>query len=105
VQLRTPGREPTPVVRLEHDRVTQLGTHVTALVSPRAIEPPPGFAATFAWPSVADRAQLLAWIDATRARDVFVTGAAADAIVAAIGRRARVLGPPHQMQLFPREAG
>jgi hypothetical protein len=46
---------------------------------------------------------LLAWIEATGAREMFVTGRSAEAIVAALGPRARVIGPPHQMSLFPRE--
>jgi hypothetical protein len=56
------------------------------------------------WASAADRAQLLGWIEATGARDVYVTGPCADAIVAALGHRARVIGPPHQMPLFPHVA-
>ncbi len=103
-QIRAPGKEPTAIVRVEADRLPPVGKAIAALVSPRAIDPLRDFAAAFAWPSVADRAQLLAWIEETRARDVYVTGAAAEAIATALGRRARVLGPPQQMQLFPREA-
>lgn len=65
-----------------------------------ATEIGPRWAASFAWPFVADRAQLLGWIEQTRARDVFVTGAGADSIAAALGPRARVIGPPRQMALF-----
>ena len=72
----------------------------TALVSVRACEPQPGFDAKFAWPFTADKKQLLAWIDHTNARSVFVTGPKAEPIAAAIGERATVLGPPHQMSLF-----
>jgi hypothetical protein len=74
---------------------------ITALVSPRGLERPRGFAAWFAWPFCADRGELLAWIAATAARDVFVTGPCAEAICAAVGPRARVLGPPRQIELFP----
>jgi hypothetical protein len=103
------GRDLRAIVWLDADRA-QLGKALgdrpaaTALVSARAIEGAAGCDAAFAWASAADRAQLLAWIEATGARDVFVTGACADAIVAALGARARVIGPPHQMPLFPREA-
>ena len=59
-----------------------------------------GWAASFAWPFVADSDHLLAWIAQARAKDIFVTGACAETIVAALGPRARVLGPPRQMALF-----
>jgi len=49
---------------------------------------------------VAGRDQLLAWIEQTRARRVFVTGAHAETIVAALGDKAQKLGPPQQMALF-----
>ena len=49
-------------------------------------------------------AQLLAWIEQTHARDIFVTGACAETIIAKLGPRARMLGPPHQMVLFPQAA-
>ncbi|HEY1556310.1 MAG TPA: hypothetical protein VGF94_15850 [Kofleriaceae bacterium] len=55
------------------------------------------------WPFAATRAQLLAWIERSGARDIYLTGAAAESIAAALGPRARVLGPPQQMTLF-REA-
>lgn len=54
----------------------------------------------FAWSSCADRAQLLAWIEATSAREIYVTGRCAPEIVAHLGKRAAVLGPPVQMRLF-----
>jgi len=72
----------------------------TALVSARAVEPERGWTAAFAWPFVANREQLLAWIEQARAKHVFVTGACAETIVAALGTRASVLGPPQQMALF-----
>ena len=98
--IRTPGKEPCVVIRAVADRI-KITKAASALVSGRAIDPQPGFAATFAWPFAAGRDQLLAWIEQTRAREVFVTGACAEAIVAALGPRARVIGPPHQMTLFP----
>jgi hypothetical protein len=54
----------------------------------------------FAWASCADRAQLLSWIEATSARQIFVTGRCAPDIVAHLGKGAAVLGPPVQMRLF-----
>jgi hypothetical protein len=104
-----PGRDLRAIIWLAADRAQLARTlgdrpAATALVSARAIEGSAGCDAAFAWASAADRAQLLTWIEATGARDVFVTGACAEAIVAALGARARVIGPPHQMPLFPREA-
>ena len=52
------------------------------------------------WPFVASDRELLAWIEQTRAKQVFVTGAGAERIVASLGPRARLLGPPRQMSLF-----
>lgn len=97
--IRAPGREPCVVIRVETDRL-KIADAVTALVSARAVMPQPTFAAAFAWPFVATRDQLLAWIEQTRAHEVFVTGACAEAIASALGARARVLGPPRQMALF-----
>jgi hypothetical protein len=96
-------------VWLDADRaglVRSLGDRpfTTALVSARASTGAIGYDAGFVWAAAADRAQLLGWIEGTGARDVFVTGACAESIVAAIGGRARLIGPPHQMSLFPREA-
>jgi hypothetical protein len=107
--IAAPGREPRAIVWLDAERATlakALGDRAaaTALVSARAIGGADGCDAALPWPAAADRAQLLAWIEATGARDVFVTGACAESIVAALGARARVIGPPHQMPLFPREA-
>jgi putative mRNA 3-end processing factor len=107
--IAAPGREPRAIVWLDADRAQlakALGDRpaATALVSARAIDGAAGCDTGIAWASAADRAQLLAWIEATGARDVFVTGPCAEAIVAALGARARVIGPPHQMPLFPREA-
>jgi putative mRNA 3-end processing factor len=105
-QIRAPGKEPGVVIRVETDRVkvSEAEHPVAALVSPRAIDEAKGWNGAFAWPFVAGREQLLAWIDQTRAHDVFVTGACAETIVAKLGPRARMLGPPHQMMLFPQAA-
>lgn len=55
----------------------------------------------FAWSACADRAQLLAWIEATCAREIYLTGRHAAELAAHLGPRASVLGPPTQMPLFP----
>lgn len=107
--IGAPGREPRAIVWLDSDRAglaKSLGDRAaaTALVSARAIAGSDGYDAAMVWASAADRAQLLGWIEATGAREVFVTGACAESIVAALGARARIIGPPHQMPLFPREA-
>jgi len=107
--LGSPGREPRAIVWLDADRsglAKILGDRpvVTALVSARANAGTAGYDTGFVWAAAADRAQLLGWIEATGARDVFVTGACAEAIVAALGPPARIIGPPHQMSLFPHGA-
>jgi hypothetical protein len=107
--IAPPGREPRAIVWLDADHpglVRTLGdrTFVSALVSARARAGAAGYAIGFAWAAAADRAQLLAWIEATGARDIYVTGACAEAVVAALGPRARMIGPPQQMPLFPHEA-
>jgi putative mRNA 3-end processing factor len=107
--IAAPGREPRTIVWLDADReglVRSLGDRpfATALVSARAAGGFAGSDAGFAWATAADRPQLLGWIESTGAREVFVTGACAESIVAALGPRARVIGPPHQMSLFPGEA-
>ena len=98
--LRAPGKEPAVIIRAEADRMKAAAQTVTALVSARAVDPQTGWDATFAWPFVASREQLLTWIEQPRAKQVFVTGACAETIVAALGARASVLGPPQQMALF-----
>ena len=107
--LVAPGREPRAIIWLDADRpglAKAVGERAfaTALVSGRALDGHAGCDAGFVWAAAADRAQLLAWIEATGARDVFVTGACAEAIAGALGGRARMIGPPHQMSLFPGEA-
>jgi hypothetical protein len=73
--------------------------HATALISGRT-ESTTASEIAFAWPHAADRTTLLEWIESTRAREVFVTGACAEAIVKVLGDRAKYLGPPQQMSLF-----
>jgi hypothetical protein len=103
--LRGPSREPVVTIRVDDtDRAKPVPDQVTALVSGRALEGHAGHAAGFAWANASGRTHLLGWIESTGAREVYVTGAAAESIVAALGPRARLLGPPHQMTLFPREA-
>jgi putative mRNA 3-end processing factor len=103
-ELKAAGKEPRLLIRVASDKLTMPVGAVSALVSGRAIDGHAGFAAGFAWPFAAGRAQLLAWIEQTRSKDIFVTGACAEAIVAALGKRARLLGPPHQMTLSLGEA-
>ena len=97
-------KEPRLLVRVASDKATLPPNAVSALVSGRAIDGHTGFAAGFAWSFAAGRTQLLAWIEQTRAKDIFVTGACAETIVAQLGKRARMLGPPHQMSLSLGEA-
>ncbi len=98
--IRAPNREPAVVIRVEGDRAKPIPGEARALVSLRALGRPAGWTEHFAWPFVSDREQLLGWIEQTRAREVFVTGPGADDVVAALGKRARVIGPPRQMALF-----
>ncbi|MEO6777655.1 MAG: hypothetical protein ABI437_31690 [Kofleriaceae bacterium] len=103
-ELPPPGKDPRLLVRVASDRAALPANSTSALVSGRALDGHAGFAAGFAWPFAAGRAQLLAWIEQTRAKDIYVTGACAESIVAALGKRARMLGPPHQMTLSLGEA-
>lgn len=107
--IAAPGKEPRATVWRAADRAGALRAlgdrpRAAALVSGRALDgaavASSGADAAFAWASAAGRAPLLAWIESTSAREVFVTGAAAESIAAALGPRARVVGPPHQMTLF-----
>lgn len=102
--VRAPGKDPRLVIKIANDKAALPAKSITALVSGRALDGHTGFSTGFAWPFAAGRAQLLAWIEQTRAKDVFVTGACAETIVAALGKRARLLGPPHQMTLSLGEA-
>jgi len=103
--ISTPGKEPRVVIWLDGDHGSLVKALAgkrfsTALASGRAIDGATGYDAGFVWASAADRKGLLAWIASANARDVFVTGPCADAIAAALGPRARVVGPPRQMALF-----
>ena len=94
-------RDTAVVIRTERERVKlpprREGSE--ALVSGRALDDRT-YSVGFAWPFAAGRDQLLAWIEQTKAQQIFVTGVCADAIVATLGARARVFGPPRQMTLF-----
>ncbi len=106
-RLAAPGKEPRATLWRDADRGgagRALGDRprATALVSVRAAD---GGAtadtdAAFAWSSADGGVALMAWIESTAAREVFVTGPGAERIAAALGRRARVVGPPRQMTLF-----
>ena len=103
--ISTPGKEPRAVIWLDADhgglaKALAGKPFATALTSGRALDAAAGYDAAFAWATAADRARLLGWIESANAREVFVTGACADSIAAALGARARVVGPPRQMALF-----
>ena len=53
-----------------------------------------------AWSLAGDREAILALVRSSHATEVVLVGAGAEPLAAAIGRRARVLGPPQQMPLF-----
>lgn len=102
--ISAPGREPRATIWIEGDRALLARTVGDR---PHAIARLSGIGdreLTFAWSNAADRAQLLGWIETTSARDIYVTGACSESIAAHLGPRARVIGPPQQMTLFPREA-
>ena len=92
-------RETQVVIRTERDRFKAAVDPPTALVSGRALDAH-AYKTAFAWPFAAGREALLAWIEQTKATEIYVTGNAAETIAQALGPRARVLGPPHQMTLF-----
>ncbi|MBA3501406.1 MAG: hypothetical protein H0T65_13665 [Deltaproteobacteria bacterium] len=89
LQIASPGKEPRAVVWLARD-----GAGLAKAMGEHAFTTMPS------WPNAAGRSELLAWIESTNAREVFVTGAAAEDIARTVGTRAKVLGPPHQMTLF-----
>lgn len=101
VTIGPPRREPAVVLMLTTGRTRGILTGDSAFVSPRAIDGAHGCDAAIVWPSADGRADLLAWIDRVGARQIYVTGAGAESITQAIGPRARTLGPPRQMVLFP----
>lgn len=107
--LAAPGRELRATLWLDGDRaglakLLAERPSATAAISGRVLGAPVDTDAAFPWAQAADRAQLLAWIESTTAREVFVTGPFAESIASTLGPRARVIGPPRQMALFPREA-
>ncbi|HTL35160.1 MAG TPA: hypothetical protein VL326_18660 [Kofleriaceae bacterium] len=98
--LRISSKQPAISIRVDGEKPTAVRP-ATALVSGRALElNGTGFSNGFPWPFAAGRDDLLAWIEQSRAKEIFVTGASADAIVKKLGSKARSLGPPRQMALF-----
>ena len=97
-----PGRVSSVWLRTEGERMKLPERSVVALVSARALDlrKAGGYDHGFPWPFVAGRDELLAWIEQSRAKEIYVTGASADAIATKLGSKARVLGPPRQMALF-----
>ena len=87
VGLAEPAAKGSVLVRLEGDRMKPPAGAAVQRITART------------WPFVASDRELLAWIEQTRAKQVFVTGAGAERIVGAIGIRAKRLGPPTQMSL------
>jgi len=79
VAIAAPKKEPCTLISLG-DKTVGPGKH--AIMD------------DFWWPHGDGPRALASWIEATGAREVFVTGPAAEAIPGA-----RVLGPPHQMSL------
>ncbi len=101
LHIATPGKEPRAILWLARDRAGAVKSaggapHSIAVLAATSTSRDPHFA----WANAAGRADLLAWIEATTAREVYVTGTCADDIATAIGARAKVIGPPHQMTLF-----
>jgi hypothetical protein len=97
--IRGAGREPSVLIAVEGERFTPPANASYAIASPRALEPRSDVA-RFAWPFCADADELIRWIEQSRARQIYLTGAYADAVAEVLGPRARVLGPPRQMALF-----
>ena len=94
------GKEPRALLWLARDRsglARTLGSlpHSTTLLSATYDSDADHH---FAWANAAGRDDLLAWIESTRAAEVYVTGACAEDIAKKIG--AKVIGPPQQMALF-----
>jgi hypothetical protein len=106
--IAAPSRELRPTIWLDAHRdapaIVTDNPHGTALISGRPLGDSSATEIAFAWPSAADRPALLEWIEETRAKEIFVTGACAAQIVAALGDKARVLGPPEQLTLFAETA-
>ena len=93
--ISSPGKEPRAILWLARDRAGAMRAAGDAhAVATLAVD------GDFAWVGGAGKADVLAWIEATNAREVYVTGACAEDIAEALGKRARVIGPPHQMTLF-----
>lgn len=101
IAITAPSRELRPTLWLDGGRdapaIVTDNPHATLVLSGRATITGDGLP----WAHAADRASLLEWIESTRAKSIYVTGASAEAIVKALGDRAKFLGPPQQMSLFP----
>jgi hypothetical protein len=99
--LALPGKAPSAVVALLADlpALRRAAPYRAALVS-GAARGGHTLDAGFAWSGAADRPSLLGWLETTGARQIYLTGAGAEALAAHLGPRARVLGPPRQMTLF-----
>jgi hypothetical protein len=107
--VKKPGARPGPLLWLESERGRLDGTlgdtpRRVALISGRAVEPgavaQAGADLGIDWSNTADRGELLAYIQGSGARRVYLTGRCAEVVAAELGERARVLGPPRQMPLF-----
>ena len=86
LQLATIGKNVRTAIVLPKPGLERLGAH-TSLP---------------AWPNTASRDELLAWIEATRAKEIYVTGLGSEEIAKAVG--GKVLGPPQQMTLWEARA-
>jgi Cft2 family RNA processing exonuclease len=107
--VKKPAARPGPLLWLDSERgrldaVLAATPRRIALVSGRAVEPGAVAAAGadlgIDWSNTADRGELLAYIQGSGARRVYLTGRCAEVVAAELGERARVLGPPRQMPLF-----
>jgi putative mRNA 3-end processing factor len=97
--IGAPGREPAPIVWLARDRAgaaRAIGAKPSAIATASAAQ-----GADFCWATAAPNAQVAEWIRSTGARDIYVTGAGAEALAKQLGPRAHAIGPPQQMALFP----
>jgi hypothetical protein len=105
---RAAGRRPTLVAETAVDAVELAALLPEVRVVSRGARLPKtapvattgGPRPTFPWPHAGTRAQLLAWIEATGASRVYLTGADAEPLARHLGPRARVLAPPRQLGLW-----
>jgi hypothetical protein len=101
LQIASPGKDPRAIVWLARDRagLQRATSNVTTSIAALGGEELDADAC-FEWTNASGTNDVLAWIESTNAREVYVTGACADEIARVLGARARVIGPPHQMTLF-----